>query len=69
LGDQKPREGATMSAPADLVGGPVRPRDLNLEAREQAAAIEWIRIGAPQVLAFHPANGGWRSLREAARFR
>jgi hypothetical protein len=44
-------------------------RDLNLEARPQAAVFEWIRWAAPQVFAFHPANGGWRSAREAARFR
>ncbi len=46
-----------------------RQRDFNAEARVQAAAIEWIRVAAPQVVAFHPANGGWRSPREAARFK
>ena len=58
-----------MRPSADLLAEQVRPRDFNREARNQAAAIEWIRLAAPQVLAFHPANGGWRSLREAARFR
>jgi hypothetical protein len=44
-------------------------RDGNAEARIQAAIVEWVRLVAPEVLIFHPANGGWRTAREAARFR
>jgi hypothetical protein len=46
-----------------------RVRDHNLEAREQAAIVEWIRTVAPDLIVFHPANGGWRSKAEAARFK
>jgi hypothetical protein len=46
-----------------------RRRDSNAEARIQIAIVQWIRLVAPQVLAFHPANGGWRSKAEAARFK
>ena len=44
-------------------------RDGNREARVQAAIVEWIRIVAPDLIVFHPANGGWRSPAEAARFK
>jgi VRR-NUC domain len=44
-------------------------RDGNREAREQAAIVDWIRTVAPDLLVFHPANGGWRSKAEAARFK
>jgi hypothetical protein len=50
------------------VGAPRR-TDRNAEARVQAAAVDWIRAAAPQVLVFHPANGGWRRPAEAARFK
>jgi hypothetical protein len=43
--------------------------DRNREARIQAAIIEWIRLVAPQVLAFHVPNGGLRTKSEAARLR
>jgi hypothetical protein len=46
-----------------------RPRDLNAEARIQAAIVEWIRVAAPSVLAFAVPNGGLRSKAEAARMR
>ena len=41
----------------------VRParRDLNAEARTQAAIIAWARVVAPQVLCFHIPNGGLRT--------
>jgi hypothetical protein len=44
-------------------------RDLNLEARLQAAIVGWIRTSAPGVFVFHPASGGWRARSSAARFR
>jgi hypothetical protein len=46
-----------------------RPRDLNAEARIQAAIVEWIRVAAPSVLAFAVPNGGLRTKAEAARMR
>ena len=48
---------------------PERRRDGNAEARRQAAIVDYVRYVAPQVIIFHPANGGLRSLVEAARFR
>jgi len=56
-----------MNAP-DLFAAPTR-RDGNLEARVQAAMVEWVRAVAPSLVIFHPANGGWRSKAEAARFK
>src|SRR5277367_4400886 len=47
----------------------VRPRDRNAEARAQAAIVEWIRTVAPDLICFHPANGGYRSKAEAARMK
>jgi hypothetical protein len=47
----------------------VRPRDRNAEARIQAAIVEWIRIVAPTLIAFHVPNGGLRSKAEAARLK
>lgn len=45
------------------------PRDLNLEARIQAAIVEWVRLVAPELLIFAVPNGGLRSKAEAARMR
>jgi hypothetical protein len=39
------------------------------EARIQAAIVEWIRTVAPDLIAFHPANGGLRGKAEAARLK
>jgi hypothetical protein len=47
----------------------VRHRDLNAEARIQASVVEWIRVVAPELLAFAVPNGGYRTLVEAARMR
>jgi hypothetical protein len=47
----------------------VRPRDRNAEARIQAAIVEWVRTVAPQLIVFHPANGGFRTKAEAARMK
>jgi hypothetical protein len=47
----------------------VRPRDRNAEARIQAAIVEWIRTVAPQLIAFHVPNGGYRTPAEAARMK
>jgi hypothetical protein len=58
-----------MDATLFDLGGERRRRDGNREARVQAAIIQWIRAAAPNVLAFHPPNGGWRSKSAAARFR
>jgi hypothetical protein len=45
-----------------------RAPDRNAEGRIQIAIVQWICHCAPQVLAFHPANGGWRTMAEFARF-
>ena len=42
-------------------------RDGNAEARVQAAIVEWIRTVAPDLIVFHPPNGGLRGKAEAAR--
>jgi hypothetical protein len=47
----------------------IRPRDLNAEARIQAAIVEWVRLAAPSALIFSIPNGGLRSRPEAARMR
>jgi len=49
----------------------VQPRrpDRNLEAREQAAIVEWIRTVAPDLIVFHPPNGGLRGKAEAGRLK
>ena len=47
----------------------VRPRDRNAEARTQAAIVEWIRLVAPDLIAFHVPNGGIRTKAEAARMK
>jgi len=47
----------------------VQPRDRNAEARTQAAVVEWIRLVAPQLIAFHVPNGGYRTPAEAARMK
>ena len=78
-------DAATASEDDDLLGGEIissdattpsradfqasRRRDLNVEARQQAAIVEFIRAVAPDLLVFHPANGGWRSTAEGARFK
>jgi hypothetical protein len=41
-----------------------RLRDFNREAREQAGIVSYIRTVAPDLLVFHPANGGWRTQAE-----
>jgi hypothetical protein len=46
-----------------------RPRDRNAEARIQAAIVEWIRLVAPDLVVFHPPNGGLRNKAEAARLK
>ena len=46
-----------------------RPRDRNAEARIQAAIVEWIRLVAPGLIAFHVPNGGYRTKTEAARMK
>jgi hypothetical protein len=45
------------------------PRDRNAEARIQAAIVEWIRLVAPDLIAFHVPNGGYRTKAEAARMK
>jgi hypothetical protein len=47
----------------------VRPLDRNAEARIQAAIVEWIRLVAPDLVVFHPPNGGLRNKAEAARLK
>jgi hypothetical protein len=55
--------------PADRQARTARRRDFNAEARVQASIVEYVRAAAPETLVFHPANGGWRTPAEAARFR
>lgn len=40
-----------------------------VEAKIQASIVDFIRTVAPQLLVFHPANGGLRSASEAVRLR
>jgi hypothetical protein len=49
--------------------GQPKPRDANAEAKVQSSILEWIKLAAPDVLAFHVPNGGLRSKPEAARLR
>lgn len=35
----------------------------------QKAVVRFIGIAAPQLLVFHPANGGFRNVREAAKLK
>ena len=51
----------------DLFGR--KARDANAEGRRQIAIVEYVRWVAPQCVIFHPANGGWRTKAEAARFK
>jgi hypothetical protein len=44
-------------------------RNGNAEAQVQAWIVTYIRTVAPDLIVFHPANGGWRTKAEAARFR
>lgn len=46
-----------------------RQRDFNVEARIQAAIVEYIRVAAPDVFVFAVPNGGLRSKSEAARMK
>jgi len=55
--------------PRKAANSETRPRDGNAEAKIQAAIVEWIRTVAPELIVFHPANGGLRSKAEAARFK
>jgi hypothetical protein len=55
--------------PLDLQEGPRSGRDLNAEARIQAAIVAWVRAVAPELLIFAVPNGGLRSKAEAARMK
>jgi hypothetical protein len=46
-----------------------RSHDRNAEARIQAAIVEWIRLVASELIAFHVPNGGLRTKAEAARMK
>jgi hypothetical protein len=46
-----------------------RRRDLNAEARIQAAIVEWVRVVSPHVMVFAVPNGGLRTKAEAARMK
>jgi hypothetical protein len=46
-----------------------RHRDNNAEARIQAAIVAWVRAVAPDLMIFHPPNGGLRTKSEAARLK
>jgi hypothetical protein len=66
------RAGRPINAQATLLGSDfqaARVRDGNAEARIQATIVEWIRTVPPDLIVFHPANGGWRTKAQAARFR
>jgi hypothetical protein len=58
-------------APRDLFGRRVQTEtlDRNAEGRRQIAVVEYVRWVAPHIVIFHPANGGWRTRAEAARFK
>jgi hypothetical protein len=47
----------------------LRRRAGNAEASVQAAIVEWIRTVAPELIVFHPPNGGLRGKAEAARLK
>jgi hypothetical protein len=57
--------------PRDLFGrwSRLKSLDRNAEGRLQIAIVEYVRWVAPDVIIFHPANGGWRTRAEAARFK
>lgn len=44
-------------------------RQAAAEAEVHSAIVTWIKTVAPQILIFHPANGGWRSKAEGARLK
>jgi hypothetical protein len=46
-----------------------RKRDLNAEARIQAAIVEYVSYVAPQIIIWAVPNGGLRSKSEAARLK
>jgi VRR-NUC domain len=53
----------------DLFGRAIQPAgDRNAEGRIPIA-VQWLRWAAPQIVVFHPANGGWRTKAESARFK
>jgi hypothetical protein len=66
-GSGTPLRQATEAAPTAQTLA--RRRDLNAEARIQAAIVEWLRAVAPHVIAFAVPNGGLRSKAEAARLK
>lgn len=39
------------------------------EDRLQKQVVAFLRVAAPDLLFFHPANGGFRNLREAAKLK
>lgn len=41
----------------------------DIEAPIQAAIVQWIRTVAPDLIVFHPANGGLRTKREASKLK
>ena len=50
-------------------GEVIRRRNGNAEAEAQAAIVAWIRLVAPNVVAFAIPNGGLRTKSEAAKLR
>src|SRR5450432_1524802 len=48
---------------------PARRRACNIEAQVQAAIVAWIRTVAPELIVFHPPNGGLRGKAEGARLK
>jgi hypothetical protein len=74
--NQAPRAAGLASEFVQKPAGVERPgelsqprRDFNLEARTQAAVVEWVRLVAPHVLAFSIPNGGYRTPAEPARMK
>jgi hypothetical protein len=71
LGNRKRRESKDQLCLHELQpkSSPVKARDLNAEAKIQAAIVEYVRTVAPQVKIYAVPNGGLRSKREAARLK
>jgi hypothetical protein len=66
---REPRPPTTPGLPLTMRGG-ARHRRQRPEAAIHAAVCDHLRLRAkPDVLWLHPANGGTRDIREAARFK
>jgi hypothetical protein len=71
LGNRKRRESKDQLCLHELQpkSSPVKARNLNAEARIQAAIVEYVRTVAPDIKIYAVPNGGLRTRREAARLK